>query len=401
MKILIVSQRFYPENFRINDIALTLKNDGNEIWVLTGLPNYPKGKYYDGYNSRSKGENWEGIHIVRSFERPRGKGPINRLLNYNSFAASGKKKVKELPPDFDIVFVNELSPIMGAEPAIEYKKLHGTPLLMYEMDLWPDSLEAGGIHPSSPIYKYYETVSRKIYSSMDLILASSKPHIKRINELTSGKVKCEYLPQYAEEIFVRNPEPISKSDGKTIFLFAGNVGKAQSIATIYNAAKIIRERDDIEIWIAGNGSDMPKLKKMMKDDSLRNIKILGAIPLSEMPSYYDKATAFLITLSNSRFCSMTLPGKLQSYMAYGKPIIASAGEAVEDAIRESGAGLFSESCNFKGLAANMVSLSEMPSETIYGISCKSFHFYSENYSKNLFFISLEEKIKGIKDSKCN
>lgn len=392
MKILIVSQRFYPENFRINDIALTLKKNGNDVWVLTGIPNYPAGKYYEGYNAKSVGEDWNGIHIIRSYERERKHGPINRFLNYYSFALSAKKIIKSLPGDFDVILVNELSPIMAAEPAIEYKKLHGTPILMYEMDLWPDSLVAGGISQHGLIYKYYENVSKKIYSAMDLILVSSKPHIKRIREITCGKAECEYLPQYAEEIFVRKPKPCSRPDGKTIFLFAGNIGKAQSIGTIYEAAKLVRDKKNIEIWIAGNGTDLPKLKQMMHKEPLPNIRILGSLPLKEMPAYYEKATAFLLTLSADSYCSMTLPGKFQSYLAFGKPIIASAGEAVENEMKGSDVGFCCKPCDPRAFANLLEKLALFSDENLAIICRDARIYYDKCFAKSIFFEKLNASL---------
>ena len=167
-KILVVSQNFYPEQFRINDICKELVLRGHDVTVLTGLPNYPKGKIFEGYEGKQKRkEIYEGIKIIRTYERERKSGgALNLFLNYYSFVLSSKKMVKKLEKDFDLILVNQLSPVMQTYCALDYKKKFKVPVLLYCLDLWPASLSAGGVS-GGPIYKYFHKVSKKIYSKIN------------------------------------------------------------------------------------------------------------------------------------------------------------------------------------------------------------------------------------------
>ena len=176
MKILVVCQNYYPEPFRITDICEELVRLGHNITVLTGLPNYPEGKIYDGYKKRKKRmEIRNGVKIIRCFEIGRRKGFLFRVLNYYSFAWSSKRYISKLKKEkFDVVFANQLSPIMMVEAAVKYKRKYGAKLVMYSLDLWPESLVVGGIRRGSIIYNYFHSVSKKLYKQADKLLVSSK-----------------------------------------------------------------------------------------------------------------------------------------------------------------------------------------------------------------------------------
>ena len=204
MNILVVSQNYYPEQFRINDICKELVIMGNDVTVLTGQPNYPQGVIYPGYEHNKKFfEIIDGVKIHRVHERPRGDGgALNLFLNYYSFVRSSKKFVKKLDENFDVVFVNQTSPIMQAKAALKYKKLYGTKVVLYCLDLWPASLSAGGVSAKNPVYKVYKKISQRIYGAVDKILISSKMFkTYLVQELGIDATKINYLPQYAESIF--------------------------------------------------------------------------------------------------------------------------------------------------------------------------------------------------------
>ena len=203
MKILVISQHYWPENFRITDIAETLVKEGNDVTVLTGLPNYPKGYVLDEYKrGKNRIQEHNGVHIIRAKEIGRRNNIFFRFLNYWSYQHYAKKLVNKLDKDFDVVLINELSPIMSANPGLKYAKKYNKKVVMYEMDLWPESLLAGGITHKSLIYKHYKKVSAKIYSKCDKILVSTKEHIEYIKALPNcSELDIEYLPQYAESIF--------------------------------------------------------------------------------------------------------------------------------------------------------------------------------------------------------
>lgn len=382
MKILIVTQRFWPENFRINDIATSLVKENNEVTVLTGLPNYPDGIIRADYRSgNNRLENYNGVSVIRAREIARHHNILFRLLNYYSFPYFASKIVKTLPSDFNVVLVNELSPIMAALPAVLYKKMHGAKIVMYEMDLWPHSLLAGGIRTTSPIYKHYSKVSGKIYSSCDKIFVSTKEHVDAIKDLPwCSSVNIEYLPQYAEDQFAKIL-PIRKNDSRIHVLFAGNIGKAQSVKTIIEAAAILKSKKEIVFDIVGGGSELENNMLLAKKYSLENVVFHGSHPISDMSGYYEMADIMLVTLESQPYAKMTIPGKVQTYMAAGKPIISSADGATARLIEESHSGFAVPAENPAALAKAIIQMDE---KTRVKASQASRSYYEHHFKKDQF-----------------
>lgn len=388
MKLLIISQRYYPESFRITSIAEELVKRGHDVTVLTGLPNYPKGYIYPEYkNKKNRHQNIDGVKIIRAKEIGRRKGIFFRFLNYWSFSFFASRLIKKMDGDYDVVIANELSPIMSCKPAIAYKKIFGTKIMMYEMDLWPHSLTAGGIKQNSFIYRHYEKVSSRIYSHFDSIFVSTMEHIEAIKRLKNCQnLMIKYLPQYAEDIFCKNGFSFV---APYHFSFAGNIGKVQSINTILESANLLRN-DDVVFDIFGDGSELQNVKNLAEQMKLNNIVFHGSIPLNQMPDYYRQSFAMIVTLNNLPFCQMTLPGKVQSYMASGKPIISCASGATNRVIKEADCGLTSESCDFVGLANNIKAM--INHIDLYSYYSENAHSYSLKYfSKEKFIDCIESE----------
>ncbi len=324
MRILFVSQHYWPENFKVTDIAETLVSLGHQVTVLCGLPNYPKGYIYDAYkHGKNRIQEHNGVKIFRVKEIGRRKGIIFRFLNYWSYPHYAKKYLKKHKIDYDVVLTVETSPIMMCEPAIYFKKKYSAKVVMYEMDLWPESLLAGGIKKSSFIYKHYKKVSSKIYSQCDKILVSTKEHIDYIKQLPNcGDLDIDYLPQYAESIF-EDSDYETEDNGVIDLMFAGNVGKAQSVDTIIRAAALLKDNPKYKFHIVGCGSELDNVKKLADELKTDNVIFYGQRPLSEMPELYKIADAMLVALEDKPYANMTIPGKVQSYMAAGKPVIGA------------------------------------------------------------------------------
>ena len=391
MKILVISQNYFPEQFRINDICSELVKRGHDVTVLTGKPNYPEGKIYSGYehNKRSK-EVINGVKVIRVHERPRGKGgAINLFLNYYSFVFSSKRYIKKLEKNFDVIFVNQLSPVMQAKAAIKYKKLYGTKIVLYCLDLWPASLSAGGVKKGTFIYNIYKRVSKKIYDYADKILVSSQMFKKYLNdELGVDTKKIKYLPQYSENMF----DNINKSKKATKdfnLVFAGNVGKMQSVETIVECAKILKE-ENITFHIVGGGSNLDSCKALAKE--LKNIKFYGQLPLEEMPQFYKMADAMLVTLNNDDLISYTLPGKVQTYMAAGKPIIASGKNELKNIIIDANCGFCAKPEDAQDLAKCIMEFINTQDKHLLGENART--YYEKNFEKNLILNKLEEELKS-------
>ena len=385
MKILVVSQNYYPEQFRITDICEELVKIGHDVTVLTGLPNYPQGKLYKGYeNKQNRKEIKNGVKILRCYERERKSGgAINLFLNYYSFVFSSKKMVKKLDSDFDIIFVNQLSPVMQAAVSLKYKKKYKVPVLLYCLDLWPASLSAGGIK-SGLIYKYYKKISKKIYSSCDKIAVTSKMFMNYFSEELGFNIKdIAYLPQYSEDFF--RPTFKEFNVNSCNFLFAGNIGKLQGVGNIIQCAKLF-EGSSIKFHIVGEGSEYERCVNLAK--GLKNVIFYGQKPLGEMPSFYQMADAMLVTLKHEDLISKTLPGKVQTCMAAGKPILAVGENELKNIIEEAKCGFVAQPDNAKDLKNIIEKFIAYENKRELGINAR--RYYEENFSKEKFFKRLEK-----------
>ncbi|MCM3602191.1 glycosyltransferase family 4 protein [Robertmurraya korlensis] len=390
MNILVVCQYYYPEPFRISDICETLVEKGHEVTVLTGLPNYPEGRVLDDYRyGQKRNEVINGVKVIRCFEIGRGNSNFQLFLNYLSFSVTASFKALLLKEKFDVIFVNQLSPVMMGIPGIFYKKKHNRKMLLYCLDLWPDSLAAGGIKEYSIIYKVFKKLSKWIYSSADTIAVTSsmfKEYYK--NTLGMNIDNVIHLPQYAEDLFSESAE-VTK-ENKFNFVFAGNIGDMQSVDTIVKAANELRDRSDITFHIVGDGSKLENCKLLSKELGLENILYYGRRPVSEMPQYYGLADAMLITLKNNKNISYTLPGKVQSYMAASKPIIGAINGEASQVINKAMCGLSCPAENYKELANLIIQFCN--SDKKEAMAKNSYDYYIKNYSKEKFMLMLEDNL---------
>lgn len=391
-KILAICQYYKPEPFRISDICEEMVRRGHEVQVVTGYPNYPEGILYDGYGKgKHIDEVINGVKVHRCFTIPREKGSVKRLLNYYSYVASSteyvlsKECVASDGKPFDVVFCNQLSPVMMANAAIAYKKKYKVPAIMYCLDLWPESLIAGGITRASVIYKFFHHVSKRIYRQMDKILITSRMFEDYLHsEFGIDRKKVEYLPQYAEGIFEQIPA--KEENGVFDFMFAGNIGAVQSVETVIKAAEILKE-EPVKFHIVGGGTDLERLKGIAKD--LDNVVFYGRRPLEEMPEFYAKADAMLVTLAADPVLSLTLPGKVQSYMAVGKPIIGAIDGETRVVVEAS-------QCGFCGKADDATEFVENVKKFIGDVDRVNMgenarRFYEENFQEKLFMDKLENQ----------
>ena len=384
MKILIVSQYYFPEQFRITDICETLVKRGHVVTVLTAQPNYPEGKIYQSYTNKYHYEEINGVKVHRSKIHPRGKGSLNLFLNYVSFPFYANKHLKKLGKNYDVVFINQLSPITSAIPGLKYAKTNKTKTVMYCLDLWPESLISGGIKRSSLIYKIMDRISTKIYAKSDIIAITSKSFMNKFSNNLKNKIV--YLPQYAEDIF--SPLPVKeKQNGIYNFVFAGNIGEMQSVETIVYAANELKAYKNIVFNIYGSGSKLNALNDLCTNLSLENVVLHGKKPIEDMPKYYENADALLVTLKKDALISMTLPGKIQTYLATGKPIIGAIDGETKIIIEEANAGYICEAENYKELS-KIILLATKSSDLIQ-MGKNGFAYYIENFSKEIFMNNLE------------
>lgn len=380
----------YPSLYPMEEMA----KRGHYVHAITGTPNYPMGEIFEGYEKNKIIEEvHEGVHITHVPIIPRKHNVINRFLNYHSYPSSANKEIEKLSGDYDVVFANQSSPVMMVEPAIRYAKKWNKKVVMYCMDLWPASLEVGGIKKTSPIYKFYYDLSKKIYTNVDKILVTSRMFQNYfIEEFGISEDRIEYLPQYAISEFDNIPDQPEKNT--TDFVFAGNVGAAQNLYVVLKAAKSVQQEEisdngkKIFFHIIGDGQELDNLKKYAQNNGIQNVIFHGRKPSEEMPRYYAFADAMIVTLTDNPLVSLTLPAKVQSYMAAGKPILASANGEIANVIRESGAGFCSGANEDRGFVDSVKLFLNSDDRNDLGKKAKK--YYDNNFSREKVMNKLEK-----------
>lgn len=391
MKILVISQHYWPEAFPSTDICEGLAERGHQVHVVTDVPNYPMGYIFPDYKGgKRRKEEKNGVRIFRAFTIGRRSGTLFRLLNYYSFAASSTLLSRKLADDYDVVLTVQSSPIMMTNAALSYARRHNKKCLFYTMDLWPASLAAGGVGEGSAIYKLFHRVSRTLYRKADRILITSRMFRSYLQEQFGiDDNQIGYLPQYAAAQFDALP---ATSEKETVdLMFAGNVGAAQSLTTVLHAAALLKDIPRLRWHIVGDGSELDNLKALSEELSLQNVIFHGRKPPEQMPQYYAMADAMLVTLTADPFIGMTLPAKVQSYMAAGKPILAAANGEIPIVLSDAGCGFCAPAEDAQGLAGAVRSFLEHPDRSILGQNARQ--YYTANFTRGLFMDKLEKELR--------
>jgi len=354
MKILVICQYFYPEEFQINDICVELINRGHQVTVLTGLPNYPTGIIPDEYKHGAKRhEIVDGVEIIRCFEIARGKGIVGLGKNYLSFCISASLKALFSRKDYDVIYVYQLSPVLMALPGLLLKKITGKNLFLYCCDLWPESIKILVKNENSCVFWACKTISSYIYRRCDCIGIQSKAFIEYFNNVHNlPENSLKYIPQFANEEYLK--EDFDETHKGTNFIFLGNIGIGQNLDCVVKAVEKIKDIPDFKIHIVGDGSYLEELKQLVHSAELDNFFVFyGRQPASSMPTYYKIADACLLTLKGDSIIGQTIPSKLQGYMAAGKPVIAAIDGPAKQVIQDSGCGRVASAGDYVGLGEIM------------------------------------------------
>ncbi len=391
MKILFFTQYFWPENFRINDVALYLKKKNHEIKVLTNNPCYPdKFFFLNYYLNKKKFKKIKGIEIFRIPSINRGKSNIFILLNYinfffNSFIFGINRFVNK---KIDLVFIFCPSPILSALPAIILKKIFKKKVAIWVLDLWPDTLVDLNIVRNKTLIKILKYLVKFIYNNCDLILVQSKSFKTEISKIT--KSKCIYFPSWAEENIGNNitkyAKEISLTEKKLKIIFTGNIGEAQSFESIVKCANLLKKYNKIKWIIVGNGRWQNKLENLIKKNNLeKDFQLIDNVPVTRIKSFFNHADALLISLKNKKTFKKTIPGKLQTYLSSGKPIIGMISGEANKIIKKSRSGLVCEAddhVELKNLLIKFIKMSKNKRK-IFGINGKKYANKYFNKNKNL------------------
>lgn len=371
MRVLLWSQYFWPENFRINQLAAALQQHGMQVTVLTGKPNYPEGQVFSGYTACGvQRERYAGAEVVRMPLVPRGNGsPLRLALNYLSFIFSGivVAPLALRGRKCDVVFVYAPSPLLQALPAVWMAWLKRVPLLVWVQDLWPESLTATGVVENRWALKGIEALVRYVYRQATSILIPSEAFRESVVRLAGDPQKVRYYPNTAEAAsdgtgHVSYSGLVSELKIGFSVVFAGNIGAAQSMETILQAAERVRSQPDIRFFVVGGGSRELWLAQEVRRRSLGNVVLTGRLPDTDMPVVFAAASALLVTLADAPVLALTIPSKVQAYLAAGRPVIASLNGEGARVVREAGAGLTCPAGDAEALAAAVLRLRGMTPE---------------------------------------
>lgn len=396
--ILVIAQYFYPEQFRINDICTEWVKRGYKVTVITGIPNYPQGKYYDGYGLfKKRKETYNGIDIIRIPLIPRGNNAIMLALNYLSFVVSGFfwKVFTKIKADY--VFIFEVSPMTQALPGVWYAKKRKIPCYLYVTDLWPENVEIVAGITNKRILNTIGVMVDYIYKRCDRIFTSSESFIQAIVDRGTDREKLEFWPQYAEDYY----KPIDKEktniveipqDGIFNIIFAGNIGFAQGLDVLPKVAKILKEvNTKARFNIVGDGRFKETLKAKVEEYQVTDyFNFIDKQPATRIPEFMAVSDATLISLSRSKVFSITLPAKTQSCLACGIPIIVSADGEIQDVINKANAGVCSDAGDVKGLADNIKQLISMSAEKHQEMARNAVSYYQKNFDKDTLLNRMDQ-----------
>jgi glycosyltransferase involved in cell wall biosynthesis len=397
MKVLVICQHYYPENFLVTDISEALVARGHDVTAVVGLPNYPSGivpKEYKGFKRRREERN--GVHVRRCLEIGRRNTKLGLTINYLSYMLSACHRVLWMRKDFDVIYAYSSSPVLMSLPAAFLRAISGKKLLIYVLDIWPACLSAMNVGESSLLYKAMKWVSRRIYARADVLAYSSKRfqgYFKRVHGLA---IPDEYyLPQFA----YGQPDAVkekTKSDGWN-FVFAGNIGKMQGVETVIRAAELLRN-EPVKFHILGNGANYPACEALVKEKHLESIVTLyGRRPQEEMPGYFAMADALIVSMRNDPSVNDTLPAKVQSYMAAGKPILGSIAGETPDMIANADCGLCAPPDDPAAFASVVRAFIARTDQSKMGERAKA--YYQSHFTKEGHMDHLEKLLLGLCEAK--
>ena len=399
-KILVVTQHFWPENFRINDIVEGFLQDGIAVDVLCGLPNYPKGEWFPGYSAAGPfEEEWHGARLYRCKEVPRrGNTSVNIFLNYVSWPWYAAHALHRLPGGYDAVFCFNTSPVLMCWPAIRYAKKHHIPFTNYVLDIWPENLYSVLNVKNKALRAIAQGVSDALYKKADRLIAMSEPLQQRLCQRTGmPPQKIAVIPQYCEDFYaVPQPDAALQAQfgGRFNLVFTGTFTPAQSLETVITAVQDARSRgaDMLHLLLVGDGMSRAALEAKVKELHAEDaVTFYGSVPATDIPRFTALADALIVCLSDSPDLGLTVPAKVASYLAAGKPVLASMDGAGNAAVAAAG-GLSSPACDATALADNLLALTRMDAAQRAAMGQSAKEYYLAHYRRSELLRKLEHFI---------
>jgi colanic acid biosynthesis glycosyl transferase WcaI len=398
MRILVVSQYFWPENFRVNDLVKEWGQRGHKVTVLTGIPNYPTGRVFDAYREQPGiFASYEGAEVIRVPMFPRGAGGLRLMLNYLSFVLGasiwGLWRLRSKPAD--VIFVFEPSPVTVGLPAVWLGKIKKVPVVFWALDLWPETLAAIGVVRSARVLYLVGHLVRYIYNRCNLVLGQSVGFLGSIARYCDDKAKIRYFPSWAEDVFMVDsiqpaPELPIWVDGFTV-VFAGNIGEAQDMPAVLDAAERLKDKSNIRWVIVGDGRKSDWLQAEVARLGLdEQVLLPGSFPVDRMPSFYAHADALLVSLKRDPVFSMTIPGKVQSYLMAGIPLLGMLDGEGAAVIRDAQAGLTCDAGDGDGLAQAVLALVAMQTAERKQMGLNGREYAQKEFGRTRLMNSLED-----------
>jgi glycosyltransferase involved in cell wall biosynthesis len=384
MKVLILSQYFWPETFRINEVAQSLRDAGCEVSILTGQPNYPGGVVFKGYRALATGsEEFAGCSVYRVPLAPRGDANAIRLaVNYLSFVVGASLLGPWLlrGQRFDVIFVYGISPILQAVPGVLLRRTTGAALVTWVQDLWPQSLEVTGFMRNRRALAVVAHVVRWIYRRSDLLLVQSQGFLPLVRAM-SGKTPVEYHPNPGELAFHAEPAGAPALILETAFnvVFAGNLGTVQALDTVLVAAKLLRGAPAVRFVLIGSGSRGEWVQQEVHRLGLTNVQMPGRFAPEQMPAILAQASALLVSLARDPIMSQTVPSKIQAYLAAGRPIIASLDGEGASIVSQAGAGIACPAEDPAALAEAVCKLQSLPMHELQRMGQSGRGYYEQHF----------------------
>lgn len=389
-RILVVSQHYWPENFRITDMCKGFIEEGCVVDVLCGLPNYPDGEWFEGYRyTGPRREEQGGVQIFRAGEvRRRGNTGVRIFLNYISFPLCALVNLPRLHGRrYDVVFCYETSPVLMMLPAVVYAKMHRIPLVTYVLDLWPENMYSVLPVKNTALRAVASGVSHWFYRRSERLIAMSDALGKKLEDIAPN-AKVAVIPQYCEDFYlqdVQNSELQSRFAHKFAIVFAGNISPAQDLSLLVTCAEKLRAaaQTAIHFVIVGDGMSRAALEEEIAQKQVGDyFTFEGQKPVSEIPAYHTMAGALFAALAKSDDLGLTVPAKITSYLAAGRPcLVAMDGEGAR-VVTQAGAGYACAAHDADALVQNMLRLAHMPAEARASMGTRGREYFTVHFKRD-------------------
>lgn len=400
MRILIVTNHFKPESFRVNDVAFELSRRGHCVTVLTAIPDYPKGHFFAGYGYfKRRVETIDGVRVVRAAVIPRGKGRSLRMaINYLSVAVSFTLHGLYLAfaKRFDYVFVHDTSPAFIIGAACIVKRVQHTPLDVWILDMWPESLVAGGVK-SRLVYRLIHRMMDHFYHCADLLHISSHGFGVMLQKRGVDGAKVRYLPNWADSSMSAPPAwRLPALPEGFIIMFAGNLGEAQDMEHVLQAAALTRHDADLHWVFVGDGRKRPWMEQFVEQHHLgATVHLMGRYPIETMPLFFARAHVMLVSLADKETLNMTLPAKVQAYMSNAKPLLAMMNGEGHDIVEAARCGSVVGAGQAEQLAAKATEMKQMKPEELQQLGQNGLQYYNRHFS---YEVCMNEILRSIEQS---